>query len=147
MRDRLPNFITRLGARGFLMLVCAYIWAWLGLGNYRDVISVRPDIPHLGIEPITRALMWWAGPVVAVCTAGLRKGSILGLAALAFMPCFVIASYGISYVWWYVPGGHAGYAEAWYSAGIYLALPALVLASALIPAPPTRIIAVPEDFR
>lgn len=144
--DRLPWFLRRLGARGFLMLVCAYIWFWLGLGNWRDVLLPHDGVPHLQIEHHVRAIMWWIGPVAAVITAGLGRRSWIGLLVLTWMPSFVIFSFSISWLWWYLDGGHTGYDDAWYQAGIYLALPALVLAAALIPAPPTRLVRVIEDL-
>lgn len=101
------------------MLGCAYIWIWLGFGNYQDAPVQRPDVIYLLLSPDTRALMWIIPAIIAGCTAFSRRGSLLGLAALAIPPAIVVASFGYAWALYLIPGGAEGFKTAYYSAAIF----------------------------
>lgn len=124
----------------FVMVVCAYIWFWLGLSNYYDLPRPTPGVAYLALDPDLRAGLWWGGAIVGLATAWSREKNRFGLLALMYMPAFVITCYTISYIYARVPGGHEGMFTAWYQCGVYLSLPALVVIAALVPAPPVKIV-------
>lgn len=122
--------------RTFGMLLCIYIWVWLGVGNLLDAPAVRPDVIYLLAPPWMRAGVWLLAALVALITAWSRRGSIVGLLLLSIPPVAVIASYSYSMFIHLIPGGSEGYPQAYYLAAIYLALPGLVVMTALMPSAP-----------
>lgn len=120
---RTPHWWPRwLGKRAVGMIGCAWIWIWLGIGNFQDVQTTRPDVVYLEWPPQVRAAMWIIPAVIAAATAPSRRVSYVGLGLLTVPILAVFASYAFSMVVYLLPGGGQGYQYAYFSAALYGAM-------------------------
>lgn len=168
---QLPKILARFGDRGAAMLLCAYIWTFLGFAALEELPVSRPGVFWLDIPHDVRAGAWWVSAAVALVTCRirpylrhvgarrrprhwparipfparpsgyqLRDWSSVGLAVLLYVPGFVVVSYGLSLVFWVIPGGIEGYRGAYYLAALYGSCLGIVGLASRFPSPPARII-------
>lgn len=129
-----------LGTRGWILLVCAWVWGLLGLGVVLQAARTgEPSLLHLYMPVPLRVTLWWAPALLAVYGAFWRKRLPVVTAALIIAPLIRV----VSYVWaWFTWVAHEstflqwmtpdwfGVPSGWYSAAIHLPLIALVLIAA-----------------
>lgn len=117
------------------MLACSYIWVLLGVGNYRQIPTQRPNVLHLELAPDLRGLIWLLPVLIAVFTCLSRRWSWVGVGALFFPPFVTMVSYAQSWAAFEVDGGSAGYPDGWYQSAIYLGACLIPILAALFPSP------------
>ena len=134
VRDRLRPLVSRFSRRTFGILLCVYIWALIGWGQYIDVPIPRPGVFHLLIPGIGRALLWWIPALVGLICAWSHRASSVALGVLWVSPGLCLVSYAIGWALSKVPGGNPGYPNGWYSSALFLGVVGIVIVTALLPA-------------
>lgn len=130
---RFRPLVKRFSLRTFGMLLCAYIWVGVGVGQMLELPTLRPGVFHLLIPGIIRASAWWLTAFVALCCAWSDRASSIALGLLWVPPAFSLVSYASGWIMAQVPGGNPGYPNGWYSAYLFLGLVGLVIFAALVP--------------
>jgi hypothetical protein len=134
------RFDRYVGTRGWILLVCAWVWGLVGLGIILQAARMGDEsLIHLYMPVPLRVALWWVPAGLAVYGALARRDLILVVFALMIAPAIRVASYGWAWLTWvfHELGGPAwlapdvtGYAGGWYSAAMHIPLIALVLIAA-----------------
>lgn len=127
------------------MLLCAYIWALIGVGTFATS-PIAPGAFHLLLPDGARATIWFGSALAAMIMAWTRDRTSIGLTVLVAMPTFSAASFTAAWVASLIEGGSPGYPTGWLSSAYYLALIGIVIVAAYIPSPPVVLIAVPDGL-
>ncbi|MFF0942680.1 hypothetical protein ACFYE2_00420 [Kocuria sp. CPCC 205300] len=129
-----------LGTRGWILLVCAWVWGLIGLGILLQAAKMgEPSLLHLYMPVPLRVTLWWAPALLAIYGAIRRKHLPVVTAALIIAPLIRVASYLWAWITWvahevpalgWLAPDWAGVPSGWYSAAMHLPLIALVLIAA-----------------
>ena len=123
----------RYGARTFGLILCAWIWLFLGLVSFGAPATPRPGVLHLMLPGWVRLGVWVAFAIYAFVSALRAKGTNIALGVLMFPPAATVASYtwGIISAW--LLGPAEGYIDGWKQAALYGSCIGIVVLAALHP--------------
>lgn len=115
------------------MLACSYIWLLIGVGAFREIPAIRPNVAHLALSGETRGWMWLAPAIIAVLTCLSPRFSWVGVMLLFAPAITTMTSYGVAWFAFKIPGGSPGFSDGWYQSGIYLGAVLIPVLVALFP--------------
>lgn len=128
-----PRLQPGVGLRGIILVLCAYVWALIGLDVWMNAAPEADSAFHLAIPGHWRALMWWISTVAAIVFAWRPRSSWVALGILIIMPVIHIFFYGWAWIVYLIPGPPPGYPTGWYTVAFHLGLVAVVVIAAFIP--------------
>lgn len=115
---------SRLGVRGYTLLLCAFIWSLVGYGVWVGAGTGGPGTFHDLLPESVRLAIWWAPALLALLLVCSARWDWIALAALVVGPVLRCLSYLLSWVLYL--DGDPGLRSGWYPAAIYLALIGIV---------------------
>jgi hypothetical protein len=125
-----------LGLRGWLLLLCAGVWAHIGLGVYLHLgDTFDPELPHTHLPMWLRVGGWWASAALAAWASMWKTHVAVATGVLMLMPLQRLASYTWAWITYLIPGGPEGTPHGWYSVGWYVFLVGVVLITAHVREP------------
>lgn len=122
----------RLGLRGAGMLLIAFVWFLIGLGDIRDLSATPNSAWHLLIPSEIRGTVWIFSAALCLILAWTKSQDWIALVVACIMPTIRITSYTWAWIMSLIPGPPDGFPGGWYSSAIHFALLGLVMLVAAI---------------
>lgn len=120
--------IVHRNGRSWSLLLCAFIWALIGLGAATGHGGGVAGTWHDALPVAARLCLWWVPAAAAIIVHKSTRWDWVAMMLLMIGPIVRAASYLTA--WVLALTGHGGYIWGWYTASYYGALLGLVALTA-----------------